>query len=83
MCLGNINLLLGCFSKPLALDHTFRRHNFNAIREITGGQVEGGGPRKGAWLACNGGRLVLRWSVARPAMGGWLLQRCTATHQGW
>ncbi len=43
MCLGNMNMLLRCLGKPLRLEDTLRRRNFNAIVSIAGGLVLGAG----------------------------------------
>lgn len=37
MCLANANRLVKCFKKPLGLENKFRKRNFNAIIEMTGG----------------------------------------------
>jgi len=37
MCLANANRLVRCFKRPFKLDHRFRKRNFDAIVDITGG----------------------------------------------
>jgi hypothetical protein len=37
MCLANANRLVKCFKRPFGLEDKFRKRNFDAIIEMTGG----------------------------------------------